>query len=337
MNAFAADNAITASGPGWRVQLSESVAAAADARLPLAFEPLLALPPAHWAPADEAAGPACCFHLEDQAAGLTVAQLFVELSAELSAGDLIQPPQPAFGRLQTAAGLPAAALHHLLAAAETTLRERGQPRLRLLGQPFCYDPPAAAQLAEVLRQRGYPVALAALNYHLDLTQPYAARLVPAARQHLAECWRAGRHPEQEPPLLLPLAYEFMQACRQERGQQMPWSLPWLQALFRQFPRAYSLFSVREPSGDWAALTVVVQVNKKVLWAGAPASPLHLDAPGPAALLYAGLHAYGQASGLRVLDLGSSALASGPDMAQLSLWQQLGGVAGLQLSWDKALV
>lgn len=305
----------------------------AEPRLPLALEPWLALRPAYLALAlPDEAGPALHFYLEDPATGCSIAELLIQQSVP----GFTHLKKPAFGRVQTAAGLPAAALHQLFGAAETALRERGQLALHVQGQPFSPDPAAAAQLAEVLRQRGYLVARADLHHYLNLTQPYADRLDATGQQHLAECQRAGLHLEQEPPFLLPLAYDFMQACGQEQGQQLAFSLARLQALFRQFPRAYSLFSVREPGGDWAALTVAVQENSQVLRAGVPAIPRRVLPLRPAVLLYQGLHAFGQASGLRVLDLGSANLTEPSEIALLPLKRDVGGVAGLRLSWEKAL-
>ena len=68
----------------------------------------------------------------------------------------------------------------------------------------------------------------------------------------------------------------------------------------------------------------------------PASPLRLNALSPVVVLNEGLHAFGRASGLRVLDLGTSTLPTGPNVSLLRFKRHLGGVAGLRLSWEKEL-
>ena len=221
------------------VSLAESGPAAP--RLPLAFESFLYLRPEHQALAS-AAGPVLSFYLEDPAAGRTVAQL--HLALDEAAGLARSPAQAPFGGAQLAAGLGAAELHELFDAAERELARRGIRRVVLRGYPFAYDPAGAVTLAETLRQRGYRVALAEQNYYLDPTRSYEAHLHPSERRRLHKCRRHGLQFEQEPLFLLPAAYAFIAACRQERGQALSLSLARVQELFRHFPREHFLFSVR---------------------------------------------------------------------------------------------
>ena len=324
----------TAVTTGLGVWAAESVAAGPVApRLPLAFESFLYLSPAHQA-LQPAAGPVLSFYLEDAAAGRTVAQLHVALEP---GGALARSPALApFGAVQLAAGVTGRDLHHLLEVAEAELRQRGRRTFALRGYPFAYDPAGAALLAETLRQRGYRVALAEQNYYLDPKKSYEAQLHPSERRRLHKCRRHGLHVEQEPPFLLPAAYEFIRACRQERGQLLSMSLERVQELFRHFPKEHFLFSVRQPDGEWAALTVAIRVSEKVLYNFYPASPLRWNAFSPVVLLNEGLHAFAQASDMAVLDLGTSTLDSGPNASLLRFKRHLGGVAGLRLSWEKQL-
>ena len=335
---FAAPLLPVAAG-GWAVWQAESSAAGpALPRLPLAFAPWLFLRPDHQA-LQPGPGPVLSFYLEEPAsaqapAGRTLAQLHVVMNA--ATGLAHSPGQAPFGAVQAVAGLPAAGLHQLLAATEAAAHQRGLRRLALRGYPFCYDPTAAAQLAEVLRQRGYAVTLAEQNYHLDSARDFAAHLHPSERRRLHKCQRHGFVFEQEPPVLLPAAHAFIAACRQERGQAAPLPLPRLAALFRAFPREHFLFSVRSPAGEWAALTLAIRVGEGVLYNFYPASPLRFNAFSPAVLLTAGLHAFARANGVAVLDLGTSTLDGQPNVSLLQFKRHLGGLAGLRLSWEKAL-
>ncbi len=302
-------------------------------RLPLAFESFLYLRPGHQA-LQPAGSPVLSYYLEQPAAGRTVAQLHVALPP--GTDEACSPAQAPFGAAQLAAGLGPGPLHQLLEAAEAGLRQRGRRRLVLRGYPFAYDPTGAATLAETLRQRGYRVTLAEQNYHLDPARDYETHLSPAERRRLHKCRRHGLHFEQEPPFLLPAAYEFIRACRHERGQALSLPLERVQELFRRFPREHFLFSVRQPDGEWAALTVAIQVSARVLYNFYPASPLRCNTLSPVVLLNEGLHAVARASGLAVLDLGTSTLDSGPNASLLRFKRHLGGVAGLRLSWAREL-
>jgi len=320
--------------PGLAVYVAESgPAGPAAPRLPLAFESFLYLRPAHQA-LQPAAGPVLSFCLEDLVGGRTVAQLHVALEAATGAAH--SPAQAPFGAVQLAAGVGKQPLHYLLDVVESELARRGLRRLALRCYPFAYDPAGAATLAETLRQRGYRVALAEQNYHLGPARDYEAHLHASERRRLHKCRRHGLQFEQEPPFLLPAAYAFIQACRQERAQELSLSLERVQELFRRFPREHFLFSVRQPNGGWAALTVAIQVSARVLYNFYPASPLRCNALSPVVMLNEGLHAFAQASGMAVLDLGTSTLDTGPNASLLRFKRHLGGVAGLRLSWEKEL-
>jgi len=305
----------------------------ASPRLPLAFESFLYLRPEHLqlAPAQ---GPALSFYLEDEAAQVSVAQLHVV--ADAASGLARSPGQAPFGAVQLASGLEMRALHLLLDEAEAALRQQGLQHLALRGYPFAYDPAGAATLAEALRQRGYRVTLAEQSYHLDLARDYEAHLHPSERRRLHKCRRQGLHVEQEPPFLLPAAYDFIQACRQERGQSLSLPLARVQELFRRFPNEHFLFSVRQPDGGWAALTVAIRVSGRVLYNFYPASPLRCNGLSPVVLLNEGLHAFARASGQALLDLGTSTLDTGPNTSLLRFKRHLGGVPSLRLSWEKTL-
>lgn len=278
------------------------------------------------------------FFLEDEAACLTVAHFYVVLDADPAAPGLARSPgQASFGGVQVAAGLPVAALHPLLDAAEGWLRQHGQQALGVRGYPFCYDPSGAATLAEVLRQRGYRVVLAEENYHLDTQRDYAAHLHRSERKRLRKCHSHGLVVEQESPLLLPAAYEFIAACRRERAQPLSLPLERVEALFRAFPRRHFLFSVRWPSGEWAALTLAIRVSERVLYNFYHASPIAANEFSPVVLLNEGLHAFARANELALVDLGISTLPSGmPHGSLLQFKRHLGCVASLKLTWHKDL-
>ncbi|WP_151088136.1 hypothetical protein [Hymenobacter baengnokdamensis] len=321
--------------PGWAVYAAEAPPGQPPAgpRWPLAFASFLYLEPAHQAL--QGASRVLSFYLEDESVGLSVAQLFI-VPDFLGPGRASSPGRAPFGAVQLAAGVPLAALHLLLTTAEAALRQRGQRTLHIRGYPFCYDPAGAALLAEALRQRHYTVPLAEQNYYLDATRDYEAHLHPSERRRLRRCRQQGLVPEQEPPLILPLAYDFIAACRQERGVALSLPLTQVQELFQVFPGQHLLFSVRKPGGDWAALTIAIQVSSEVLYNFYPASPRAENHLSPVVLLNESLHTYARASGLRVVDLGTSTLPTGPNEPLLRFKRHLGGVAGLRLSWEKVL-
>lgn len=299
---------------------------------PPAYVPWLYLRPAHQALQEWPAGEVLHFFLEDETH--TVAQLAVYLSADGHAAR--SPGRAPFGAVQTAPNLPESALQAFLEAAESALQARGVRHIMLRPHAFAYEPAASARLTTVLGRLGYAVGPVEINSYLPLSLDFEAHLHPSERRRLRKCERYGLRFEQEPPLLLPLAYEFLRRCREEKGQELSMSLEQLQALFRALPRQTLLFSVRDAAGEWAAVSVVIEVRPDVLYSFYPASPLAYNHLSPVVLLTAGLHAFGRASGMRLLDLGTSMLPDGPNASLLRFKRHLGAVSGLKLTFSKEL-
>ncbi|TGE20129.1 hypothetical protein [Hymenobacter elongatus] len=302
----------------------------ADPTLPLAFEPFLYLTPAHLR-LQRHAGLLLSFYLEDQDRQLTVAQLHV--AGEAGGGTAQSPWQAPFGAVQLAA-VAAVALRAFLEVVHAQLAAQGLAHLRLRSYPFAYDPAGSALLTHVLQQLGYAIPLAEINNHLPLAADFRARLHPSERRRLKKCQHQGFVFEQETPLFLPLAYEFLRRCRREKGQELSLSLERLQELFSQFPQDYFLFSVRDQAGNWAALTVAIRVNSRVLYNFYPASPLAYNTFSPVVLLNEGLHAFGRANGQQLLDLGTSTLPEGLNQSLLQFKRHLGGVPSLKLTFER---
>lgn len=298
---------------------------------PLAYDAFLYLTPAH-AALQQAPGERLHFYLEDLRHHQTVGQLLAFLDE--AGGVAYSPWQAPFGGAQLASGLPADVVASFLLVIDTQLRQRGVQQFQIRSYPFCYEAAASALLTQALTHQGFAITHTELNNHLPLEQEFEARLHPSERRRLRKCERNGFRFEQEPPVLLPLAYEFLSRCRQEKGQDLSLPLERLQELFRLFPNNYFLFSVRDAAGEWAALTVAIRVNEQVLYNFYPASPLAYNAFSPVVLLNAGLHAFGKASGMRVLDLGTSMLPEGPNYSLLQFKRHLGGVLSLKLTFEK---
>ncbi|OUJ74466.1 hypothetical protein [Hymenobacter crusticola] len=301
---------------------------------PLAFEPFLYLTPAHVA-LQRHPGEQLRFYLEDarQTAIIASFQVFIEADTRTA----YSPWQAPFGSVQLAEGITSAVVLAFLQQVGLVLQEHGVQQVQVRCYPFAYDPMASTLLTQAFTQLGAHVALAELNNHLELTDlGFEARLHPSERRRLQKCRRAGFQFEQEPPLLLPLAYAFLQQCRAEKGQTLSLSLERLQELFRLFPQDHFLFSVRDNKGDWAALTVAIRVNGQLLYNFYPASPLAYNVFSPVVLLNEGLYSFAHANGMRLLDLGTSTLPEGPNHSLLQFKRHLGGVLSLKLTFAWAL-
>ncbi|UYZ61082.1 GNAT family N-acetyltransferase [Hymenobacter latericus] len=301
--------------------------------LPLADELYLYVQPTQLAQPN-AAGQRLLVLLEDHHLTQTVGWWPVLIGPDAVARSPWQAP---FGGPQLLRpDVPAGVLDEWLTLGHLGLAARGARQLVQRLAPFAYEPRTMGPLVAALQRTGNRVSLAEIDSYLPLDQAYEARLHPSERRRLHKCLRHGFRVEQEPPLLLPLAYEFLRRCREEKGQALSLTQEQLLDLFRRFPREYLLFSVRDAAGEWVALTVAVLAGRGVLYNFYPASPLQYNSFSPVVLLNAGLHAFAQASGLRLLDLGTSTLPTGLNESLLRFKRHLGGVPSLKLTLEREL-
>ncbi|MEJ7661328.1 MAG: hypothetical protein WKG07_17865 [Hymenobacter sp.] len=284
-----------------------------------------------------ARAPGAGVFLEDEAAGQTVAQLYVVPDFE-GPGLARSPGQASFGGVQLAAGLPVAALHQLLAAVEATLLAHGQAALEVRGYPFCHDPAGAARLAEALRQRGYQVSLAEQNYYLDLARDYAAHLHPSARRRWRAAQRAGLVLEQEPRCCCRWPTSFWRPAGPSAGSRR-YRCHWCgcKSCFGSF--------------HGSAFPVGARVGQRAVGGAHGGHPgqragttqfLSGQSVGVQSIksgrtTHGRLHQLGRDLGLRVVDLGRSTLGNQePHESLLRFKRHLGGVASLKLTWRKTL-
>ncbi|UOR07291.1 GNAT family N-acetyltransferase [Hymenobacter aerilatus] len=313
-----------------RYWLRCAVLPTSEPTLPLAYEPYLYLRPAYLA-LHPAPGEVVFFYLEDHQQGQTVGHWPLVIAAQHAHSSWQAP----FGGVQIAPSVPATTVRAFVTAAHQALAAAGVGEVHLRAYPTSYDEAASALLLPVFEELSYRTTLTETNYTLPLAHSFEDGLHPSARRRLRKCHQHGLRVEQETPLFLPLAYEFMQQCRQEKGLPPVWPLEQLQAQFRAFPNDQFLFSVRDATGTWAALTVLIRLNDEVLYCIHPASSLQWNTFSPVILLMQGLHAFGQASGYRLLDLGTATFPTGPSESLLTFRRHLGGVSGprLTLEWQ----
>ncbi|MCR5886410.1 GNAT family N-acetyltransferase [Hymenobacter sp. J193] len=318
-------------GLAGRYQVRVRAGAPGGPVLPLAFDVYLFGQPAHLA-LQHGVKSWQLFYLEDQRRQRTIAQLPV--AAAGAPDQAYSPYQAPFGGVHMAPDVSARVLLAFLTVVHAHLATLGLDNIQLKSFPFAYDPAASALQTQALLQLGYHIGKSEVSSHLPLHREFAAGLYHAELLRLRKCERAGFVVEQEPPWLLPAAYDFWESCRQEKGHAPLLPLERLQELFAHFPARHFLFSVRDTAGQWAALILVIQVSTDILYTFYSGSPRAYAAYSPTVLLHQGLHEFGRNQGCRMLDLGTASLADGLNFPLLQFKQHLGAEASLKLTFAR---
>ncbi len=246
----------------------------------------------------------------------------------------VSPCRAPFGGIALDPQVPFDALDGLIKAAEDMARQRGLREMRVVSYPFSYAPGASALLAAGYAANGYVVAVTDLNFHIPVTdEPLEGRLHPSERRRLRKCQRAGLHFAEEPTPDLSHLYEFVADCRRRRGFPVTLDYASFEALFRQFPGQYRVFTVRD-RGRLAALAVGVRVSPDILYYFYPADNPAYQAYSPTVLLLAGMHGYARSHGYSLLDLGIATDAGRPNPGLIRFKRNMGAEPSLKLTFRK---
>ncbi len=250
-------------------------------------------------------------------------------------GNGVSPCRAPFGSVQVASPLPFVALDVLLKSVNTFANREGLRKIRITSYPFCYAPDVSALLTACFTANGYAIATTDLNFHIPVTEAQLeARMHPSERRRLRKCLEAGLQfiEEQEPDLAG--IYQFVTSCRQRRGFPVTLHYADFEALFRDFPGNYRLFTVKDREST-AALAVGVRVSPDILYYFYPADDPAYKTYSPTVLLLHGMYAYAWSNGYSLLDLGIATDRGEPNEGLIRFKRNMGGEASLKLTFQKA--
>lgn len=158
----------------------------------------------------------------------------------------------------------------------------------------------------ILLKAGFTLKASIPNHHIQIEDcALTEKMHTMEKRRLYKCQKAGFVFKEEPPSELANVYDFVLACRKEKGWHLSMTLKDLQKAVSTFPENYKLFSVDDGSHRIAA-TVAIIVNPYILYNFYPAALLSYQMYSPTVMLIDGLYQYCQQKGMKILDLGTSA-------------------------------
>ena len=199
--------------------------------------------------------------------------------------------------------------------------------------PRIYDPEPLTNLSAILAQNGFQISHSQMNHHLDLSKPFEQEL------HRMETRKLDRSRDQnfdfDHPGVDHLTdiYDFIQSCRTERQQDLSLDYSDLESMIKTFPNNYFLFAVKQKDRLVAA-TIVVKVNKQVIYNFCPASSKQQNRSSPIVFLLKNIHEFFRKRRCRYLDLGTSEV-NGAMKKELSRFKdRLGAGTSLKYTFVK---
>ena len=240
-----------------------------------------------------------------------------------------------FGTIQFADDLPPEILFSFIQFVEEQLKNTGVHTILLKNPPALYAPFQNELLSVSLINLGYQVSNAEAGAVLQVGSTFESALDEWEVRKLKQAEDHGLIFSTADPGRLEDVYNFIFACREERGQSLSLSYDELMKVVAVFPDRFSLHQVTD-NDQLAAAAIVIKINNQILYNFYSAHASVYDALSPVVLLMKGLYGFCSANEIQLLDLGTSALDGKPNFGLLDFKIRLGARPSAKFTFQKKL-
>jgi len=246
-------------------------------------------------------------------------------------GQLAGSPQRApYGFLEGRNDLPPSQLFDFLLFMVKALRAAGVQQLQFKMSPASYQENLNSLLLVFLQNAGAVISTAEVSAIIEIKHTLSQRMHPWARRKWRQAKDAGvvvmRGDSSEG------VYDFIAACRQAKGYQLSMTKAAFLEDVSLFPDRY-LFFQAEAEGVMAAACIVVRARSDVWYTYAYDHASSFDSLSPVVLLMDFIHAHAKQEGVRIIDLGTSAIDNKPNFGLLDFKLHLGAVPAPKFSFQ----
>lgn len=247
----------------------------------------------------------------------------------------ISPLKAPFGGIEFGEGISDDALVHFLKLVEEHLKKEGVVELRIHQAPGNYSSHESLNLGFEIS--GYELIQERLYQGIDIDEvPLSEKMHDMQRRRLKKSEREGfvfkKYKKVE------LAKAFQQIDRWRTMAEKSLSMTWadLHNSSKRNPKAYHAFGLENDHGLMIAGSIVVSVNKKVLYHFFPAHYDAYDQFSPMVMLTNGIYDWGRKNGYKHLDLGTSYVHKKVNSSLRTFKERMGGKEYTARSWKKKL-
>jgi hypothetical protein len=219
---------------------------------------------------------------------------------------------------------------------ECKLREEAVQRVSLKNPPEVYTPQQSALLNKVLLKSGYTIETVETSAVISIRDHSFDTILHRSRKsRLKKChdqrfsfmsWPLSRVPE---------VYDFINACRSEKGYTLSMSMIDLQHVVNAFPNVFLLHVVMD-GNHLVAASISIHVTKNVLYTFYYDHAKKYDAVSPVVFLCEGLFNYCRQGKIDLLDLGTANIGGKPNLPLLNFKLSLGAQPSRKLTFVKNL-
>jgi hypothetical protein len=248
----------------------------------------------------------------------------------------VSPLKASFGSVQCAPSIPRVVLYKFLEYIQSRLKDIGVTTITLKNPPDHYQPAQAVFLNTFLFNVGFQVATAEVGAALPVTtQAFNDGLSTWEKRRMRQATEAGLVFSVSAAEHAEAIYNFIAACRAERGYTLAIDAITFLKTFRTFPDRFFFFSVQDGEKRCAA-SIAIHVGNGILYNFHSAHPREYDNLSPVVLLLGGMYDFCSQHGFSLLDLGTSAHDDIPNFSLLDFKLGLGAIPSMKLVFTKSL-
>jgi len=262
--------------------------------------------------------------------------LFAEVHFSVQAPSASSPLKAPFGAFLFSDNLPPEVLYHFILFTEDELKKDLVRDIRIKLPPAAYFSQQHNILLPVLLTLRYTFQQAEISSVIDVTDKPFTEIINAWEKRKI---KQAREAELVARLLhahnLEMVYQFILACRQQKGYSLSMTFTEIKALTEKFPDRIVLVGIFDQD-NLAAAAIAIRVTDQVLYNFYSDHHAGYDHLSPVVMLIEAAYDYCQHHRLGLLDLGTSSVGASLNFPLLDFKRRLGGKPSPKFALSKAL-
>ncbi len=246
------------------------------------------------------------------------------------------PYSAPFGSFELWKATPASLLFDFILFYETDLKKLHIKRILIKSFPEGYQSKMHNLITVLLFNHHYSIGNAELGALLKIDEDlFVNQIDPWEKRKLKQAFKAKLRFETIPNKKLKDAYQFILACRKERGYEISMSFDQLKRTVQKLDQYFYCFGVYHEDRLIAA-SICVRENKHILYNFYSGHSKASDSLSPIVFLIGELYSWCQHHKVKLLDLGTSALGGKPNFSLIDFKLRLGAIPSMKLTFEKEL-
>lgn len=251
-------------------------------------------------------------------------------------GVAYSPYAAPFGFFELWSDVPASVLFNFIAHYESELRKLHVKRIVIKSYPEGYHTQSHNLVTVLLLNHHYLIGNAELGALLSIDKDsFMDKIDPWEKRKLKQALKAKLRFEVIPSKNLKGVYQFILACRKERGYAISMSLDQLDKTVQKLGPYFHCFGVFE-NDKMIAASICVRESKNNLYNFYSAHSKESDSLSPIVFLISELYTWCQHHRIKLLDLGTSALGGMPNFSLIDFKLRVGASPTMKLTFEKEL-